>query len=389
MRVALDGTPLLIPQTGVGRYTRELGRALARCDPAVDVSYLYGIHGIYQLRNILTRAMGGRLPDRPLVAGPRPGPPWARAVPEFLKKRIKDAAADLEYRFRRPQVYHATNFIACRWDRPVVATIHDLSFIRYPETHPRERLDWIARGLPRTLEQAHLIAVSHFTKREIVELLPVGEDRVSVVYEGIDPRFKPIAGPCCAANLGRYGLTPGEYILAVGTLEPRKNLVRLIDAYQQLPDALVRRHPLAIAGISGWKDESIFEALQPLRDQGRLRLLGYVPDADLPMLYSGAALFVFPSLYEGFGFPPLEAMACGTAALVSNRASLPEVVGAAAMLCNPEDSTEIADKMRRLLEDQQLRQSLGRQGVRQAGGFTWEACARQTLAVYRRLLHEA
>ncbi|MGB5984747.1 MAG: glycosyltransferase family 1 protein [Desulfobacterales bacterium] len=388
MRIALDGTPLLISQTGVGRYTRELGRALGAYSPELKVNYLYGIHGLYRLRQHLSGSLGRSLPERPLVAGNTPGPRWARCFPEDLKQRLKIQAARLECRMRRPEIYHATNFISERWECPVVATIHDLSFIRYPQTHPQARLDWIRQGLPHTLARAHLITVSHFTKHELMTLLQVPEERISVVHEGIDSRFKPLPRNITARRLKRYQLQPGAYILSVGTLEPRKNIIRLLQAYERLPDALARRYPLVVAGLGGWKDAPIHTALRRLSDRGRLRALGFVTDDNLPALYNGAALFVFPSLYEGFGFPPLEAMACGTAALVSNRASLPEVVGQGAMLVDPESIEAITEAMNQLLEDPSLRETLAARGVAQARRFTWENCALETLAVYRRWLQD-
>ena len=384
MRVALDGTPLLLPKTGVGRYTYELGHTLSRIYPDQQICYLYGIHWLYHLRRSLVRSTSKTSRQvRPLIPTVNSGPLWARFLPEDFKSSLKKVAARVEMGLRRPAIYHATNFVADRWNVPVVATVHDLSFIRYPETHPKERLDWIDKGLPRTLKEAHLIAVSHFTKQEMVELLQVPANRISVVYEGIDPRFQPVAPFLINRVLKEYGLESSRYILYLGTLEPRKNLVQLVKAYEQLPARLVRRYPLAIAGLSGWKEQPIYAAFKRLHAKGNLKLLGFVPDKDLPALYSGASLFVFPSLYEGFGFPPLEAMACGTATLVSNRASLPEVVGEGAALVDPEDADAMARRIEALLEDDKYRQLLATRGRHQARRFTWANCARDTWDVYQ------
>ena len=206
MRVALDGIPLLIPQTGVGRYTRELGQALVRLDSPPIVNYLYGIHWFYQLRRKLQGKGARAEAGRPLVAGRDHAGAWARYVPENLKTGLKKRAARLEYCLRRPDIYHATNFIADHWDCPVVATIHDLSFIRYPQTHPQARLDWIQQGLPATLQRAHLIAVSRFTQQEIIQFLHVPEERISVIYEGLDPKFKPVPRKLASRLLDPYGL---------------------------------------------------------------------------------------------------------------------------------------------------------------------------------------
>jgi alpha-1,3-rhamnosyl/mannosyltransferase len=355
----------------------------------LNAHYLYGIHWLYHLRRSWFPAGGTGNLDRPLVPGTDSGPSWASFIKQQWKDYLKEQASRLEYRLRRPQIYHATNYVANHWECPVVATIHDLSFVRYPETHPQERLDWLAEGLPLTLDKAHLIAVSQFTKQELMDVYNIPDDRITVIYEGLDSRFRPISSECASQRLKPFGLKAGDYILSLGTLEPRKNLIGLVEAYEQLPEATKNRYPLAVAGIRGWKDEQIHASFNRLFESGRIRLLGFVPDDDLPALYSGAALFVFPSFYEGFGFPPLEAMACGTPTLVSNRSSLPEMVGDGAGVVDPENPAQIAEAMVELLEDDSLRRNLSTRGIRRSAKYTWSRCAMETLDVYNGLLQDS
>ena len=186
-----------------------------------------------------------------------------------------------------------------------------------------------------------------------------------------------------APVLERHQLVPGGYLLAVGTLEPRKNLLRTIDAYTGLPQKLRSSTPLVIAGMRGWLAQDLESRIRQYEQRGEVRWLGYVPADELPLLYSGAAMLVYPSLYEGFGLPVLEAMASGIPVITSNRASLPEVAGDVGVMINPEDFGELRTHMQRLLEDRAEAGRLGRLGVERARLFTWQACADKTLAVYR------
>jgi glycosyltransferase involved in cell wall biosynthesis len=198
--------------------------------------------------------------------------------------------------------------------------------------------------------------------------------------------FRPIDADHCAPILQHYGLQFGHYILAVATLEPRKNLASLIGAFAQLPQALRRQYPLVIVGMRGWGENLVSPSLRQMVADSEVRLTGFVPQKDLPYLYSGARVFVYPSLYEGFGLPPLEAMACGVPVIVSNRASLPEVVGNAGILVEPMDDVDIAEQMRAVIEDNLLHRQLSASGRQRSLLFSWRKCAIETLAVYRQVL---
>ena len=254
-------------------------------------------------------------------------------VPAFLKEKIKQEVLRIGFRIRRHDLFHATNNLASVYDIPMIVTIHDLSFMRHPETHPLERLRDLSKALPKTLHYARrIIVVSQFTKDELISLFGLTENSIDVIHLGVTKDFRPRDEAILAASLKEFDLGPKAYILSVGTLEPRKNISALLHAYEMLPDSIKNRWPLAIVGMRGWKNESVAKEIETLIRKGQLNLLGYVPDDKLPFIYAGASLFVYPSLYEGFGLPPLEAMASGVPTVVSDRASLPEVVGSAGVI---------------------------------------------------------
>jgi glycosyltransferase involved in cell wall biosynthesis len=265
---------------------------------------------------------------------------------------------------------------------PSVVTVHDLGFLHYPEAHPpaqRAYLRWStgfsARGATRVL------ADSQATARDLAAHYRIPPDKISVVYPGRDEALVRVDDPArLAAVRAKYDL-PQAYLLHVGTLQPRKNLMRLVDAFNKLLDNSKLEIGLVLAGRKGWLYEPIFQRVEALGLAGRVRFVDYVEAEDMAALYSGARAFVFPSLYEGFGFPVLEAMACGTPVICSNTSSLPEVAGEAALLVNPAEVGELAGAMRRVLSDDALRADLVRRGFEQAGKFSWERAARETLAV--------
>ncbi len=387
MRIAMDGTPLLKARTGVGNYTLRLARALEQLDACEDIRFFFGIRrlrylGLNRRKKATSRqpAAGGTgttLKDR-LIDN----------LPAGLKQHAQRLAVGLEAGWHCPDLFHATNYVAENTIRPMVVTVHDLSFLRYPETHPEKRLRHLEKEFPRTLARAaRIIADSNFTKRELVELLKVPEARITVIHLGVSARFHPFERHAVEAQLRKLKLRAGRYILSVGTLEPRKNMPLLLEAYDRLPESLKKRWPLAIAGLRGWKHAGIAARMEHLARRGQLIWLGYVPDVLLPALYAGAYLFVYPSLYEGFGLPPLEAMACGTPALVCARASLPEVVGDAGLQIDPCSVENMTLALTALLNDPVQRRQLSEKSLQQARNFTWQRCARKTLEVYRNVLY--
>jgi glycosyltransferase involved in cell wall biosynthesis len=266
-------------------------------------------------------------------------------------------------------------------DVPAVVTIHDLGYLRYPGAHPlaqRLYLDWSTRYSARVARR--VIAVSQATGDDLVGLNGTPPDKIRVIHSGIDDTLKPVDNlPHIVTVRERYHI-PGPYLLHVGTLHPRKNLVRLVEAFDRVRD-VAGGLMLVLAGRAGWGSRPLLHRIEQLGLADRVILPGYVDEADLPALYSGARAYVFPSLYEGFGFPVLEAMACGAPVVCSDTSSLPELVGDAALTFPPEDVGALADALSRILSDENLHEELVRRGFDQARRFSWQVCARKTLEV--------
>jgi glycosyltransferase involved in cell wall biosynthesis len=257
------------------------------------------------------------------------------------------------------------------WSLPGHSTLADMLIYRH----------WLPHVLPRV---DAVITVSQASKADIVRHLRVTAERVHVTYEGVGDSYTPASIEEVSKIGARYGL-PDGYLLFVGSVEERKNLRRLLQACARLWAAGERRL-LVVVGARRWKYTKIMDTVQELGLERQVIFTGYVSDEDLPAIYSGADLFVFPSLYEGFGLPPLEAMACGTPVVTSNTSSLPEVVGDAAILVDPYDVEALAEAMHRVLSDPDLADDLRRRGLQRAQGFTWERTARETMEVYREVL---
>lgn len=380
IRVAFNATPLLSPLTGIGHYIVHLGAALAASGD-VDAYSFYGYRWRHEAPCVSSSGASsrGRAAQRvrDLV---KPLVPFQREL-RHLQQQVLFARGLSRHAIA---LYHEPNYIPIRYDAPVVTTIHDLSWLRYPETHPVDRIRWLERAMPRALaETAAILVDSEFVRQEVLATFGIDPARVHTAQLGVSAAFRPRGDAETRPTLDALDLVHGEYVLAVGTIEPRKNIRHVLDAYARLPDAARRRHPLVIAGAKGWRAEDLEKALRALVERGLIRFLGYVRDEDLPILYAGAAAFVFASLYEGFGLPPLEAMASGVPALVANRASLPEVTGDAALKLDPDRPDETALKLASLLEDRAVHDDFARRGLARAAGFTWDACAQATLRVYR------
>ncbi len=265
--------------------------------------------------------------------------------------------------------------------------MHDLSWIRYPQTHPIERVRALDRFFGKGLEQASLILTdSSFVRQELMSEFRLPPQRIRVVPLAAGEAFRPAAVAQLEPTLTKYHLTPERYFLSVGTLEPRKNLKIVLQAYERLPTPLRERYPLILAGGSGWKNEALQRLLDPLEARGQVRRLGYLPQADLVALTAGACTLVYPSLYEGFGLPPLEAMSCGVAPVVSNVASLPEVVGDAGIQVDPADVQALTQALRSLAEDDALRSRLGALSLQRASAYSWQRCAAETADAYREVM---
>ena len=367
MRLGFDVTPLLAPQSGIGTYTKNL------LDHLIQAAG--GPSGAREMDII-------PLANRPV--GETPG-----SSPRLNKTLWMQAVLPWQVGRRRLDVCHFTNNVAPLWTPcPSVVTIHDMTLWLYPQHHYTKRLLAMRPIIPLAARRASaIIAVSESAKQDIVRLLGVPFEKVHVIYEAASPCFRPLpAGPAQAALRQKYGLSE-HFVLTVGTIEPRKNLVRLLEAFARLRKRDALSHTLVFVGGRGWKDGPVFAAVERL-DLGHLvQFLGHVPTADLVGLYNLAEALAFPSLYEGFGLPAIEAMACGTPVITSRRGSMVEVAGNAAQFVDPLEVESIAEGLYRVLNDAAWREELRARGLAQASRFSWTQAAAETLGVYRLVTH--
>lgn len=378
MKIIANGIPLLRPLTGVGQYTQQLFSRIAT-DPGIELSMFYGLSFERTIRS--PESTYGRSLNNSFNLF-RKLTPLARPFKRFIEKN------SFRYYSRKNKgcIYHEPNFLPLPHDGPIVLTVHDLSCFDLPETHPAERVKLIQQYLPGAMERAaKIIVVANYTKTCLHQQFSIPEERISVTPLASDSRFKAMDHQTIAPVLSGYGLTPGKYVLAVGTLEPRKNLETLFTAYSKLPRQLRKRFPLVLAGMTGWLLESTIKSATELLSKEELLLLGYVPNQVLPFLYAGAAVFAYPSRYEGFGLPPLEAMASGVPVITGNRTSLPEVVGDAGIQIDPDDVEGFTSAIRLLIDDPDTAQAFIAKGLLRARQFSWERCTRETLDIYRQL----
>jgi alpha-1,3-rhamnosyl/mannosyltransferase len=307
--------------------------------------------------------------------------------------RLYAAVTPHVFRWRLNQhsdaLFHSPNYFLPPFGGPSIATVHDLSTLLHPEFHPAARVAFMNAEIPKTLRQAsHLITVSEFIRQQIITQLGYPADKVTAIPLGVDPRFRPHTVAETQAVLEHYGLTHGAYTLCVATLEPRKNIERLLTAHQALPQELRLRYPLVLAGSAGWNSQALHARIVESQGPG-LRYLNFVPQEHLHALYAGARLFAFPSIYEGFGLPVLEAMASGVPVLISKAASLPEVGGSAAWQVNALDVDSIRAGLFSALQDDAWRAPAVAAGLLAASKRPWARCFEQTRLLYQRFAPHA
>lgn len=372
--VVIDAGPAAHQSAGLSRYTDRLIDHLSQAQQ-LSLSLFYNQHSDHQLPQKF-----GSLPQRTIPMGQ-------------LKWRLSALASQLLHYPRlskvilpaqsaeKPLLYHATEHLLPRLDCPAVMTVHDLIFERIPQHHTLRNRLFLKLAMPTFVRAADaLIAVSEHSKRDLIELYKTPAQKITVIHEGVDKHFQPADEAEIQRVKQRYSPTR-PYLLMVGTLEPRKNHATAIRALARL--ASTWDHQLVIAGGEGWLFEPIRALVNELAMQERVTFAGFVPDADLPALYSGAAAVLVPSLYEGFGFSVLEAMACGAPVITSSVSSLGEVAGDAALLLNrPEDHEDLAALVERIFTDAQLADSLVDRGLKQAAKFSWAETARKTAELY-------
>jgi glycosyltransferase involved in cell wall biosynthesis len=390
MRIGIDVTSAARQGAGIGRFTRELIRALFTLESPHEY--------------VLFAATGG-LPRR--VSQPR----LDYLIEPAQARHLKFSVCDLKFlsddwlhriwhRARVPlpiqaaigrvDVFHEPDFVLPPTlpRTPTILTVHDLTFIRDPDSALPRLRQYLNRVVPRSVNRAtHVLADSLATKNDMVELFGASPDKITVMYGGVDARFAPVRQPERLATLrAKLKLGAEPFILGLGTIQPRKNYRRLIQAFSNLhaqrPTSNLK---LVIVGGKGWLYEDIYAEVKRLGLETRVIFPGFVDDEDLPALYSAAEMLAYPSLYEGFGLPVLEAMACGTPVVTSNVSSLIEVGGPAALLVEPTNVNALAQALGRLVQESDLRRVCIERGFKQARRFTWHTSARQLLDLYESL----
>lgn len=377
MKVIFGTDAIKYPLTGIGRYAFELAAKLVA---RPDISELLFLRG-------------GSISDQIPVAKE------TSSSTEGLKQYIKKSRfASEAYRLTAPwiktntlrkhkdAIYHGPNFYLPPKVARCVVTFHDLSVFTLPQCHPPERVRYMRKELLQTVKRANVfITDSDFTRRELIDYFNLSEERVFTAKLACGDEFKPYEESEISAVLAKHQLFYKKYTLFTGSIEPRKNITTLLDAYERLPLALRQQIPLVISGFKGWNSEQLHQRFDKGAREGWLRYLGFTTSAELPALFAGAISFLFPSLYEGFGLPVLEAMASGTPVVCSNSSSLPEVAGQNALMCDALDVETLTRLIQKSIDDAEWQEQASKNGLVHVKQFSWERCAAETIIAYEQV----
>ncbi|MBC3881735.1 glycosyltransferase family 4 protein [Undibacterium sp. LX40W] len=380
MNVVLSIEAVRPPLAGIGRYVWELATRLPH-------------HQEVESLRFISDGLWRTLPDLSLSSSPvssvRQGMDWRHVLGKNpLVSRVYGAVmpklAAIQINRLNDTVFHGPNFFVPNVGIPTVVTIHDLSAYYPSNWHPQMRIERMQTLIPHAVNRASLVLTdSEATRLELLQEFNLSEDKVQAIPLGVDQVYHPRPLSELEDVLAQYGLQAQGYSLFVSTIEPRKNLSNLIAAYSKLPSAMRQRWPLVLVGGKGWNSEEIHAQIEQATAQSWLKYLGYVPQAHLPLLYAGARLFTYPSLYEGFGLPIAEAMASGVPVLTSNCSSMPEVAGTAALLVEPRDVDQMCVELERGLSDNVWRTLAIPKGLERASQLTWDTCVDKTLLAYK------
>ncbi|MEQ5843324.1 glycosyltransferase family 4 protein [Paraburkholderia acidicola] len=371
MKLILAVDALVPPLTGIGRYAWELASHYQSVRHELDsMRFFFAGRWVDYPEDLLQSSSAGTIAQKNTRHLLRPPKSWR----EWHLRRAM-----------RGHLFHSPNYFLPESVDGGIVTVHDLSVFKYPETHPLVRIKHFEKNFALTLRRAtHLITDSEATRNEVIEYFDWSPERVTAIALGARAEFRPRDVSEVATALSGYGLVYGGYSLCVSTLEPRKRIDRLLAAYLDLPLSVRLRYPLVLAGSAGWSNDTLRDEIERGEREGWLRYLGFVSETFLPLLYSGARAFLYPSVYEGFGLPVLEAMASGVPTLTSNSSSLPEVAGGAAWLVEPDIHDALRDGIEQVLCSDVWRDTAIVNGLQIARLLTWERCAKRTLEVCRR-----
>lgn len=385
MRILLSVDVVRAPLTGIGRYVYELARHLG-AEPGVEAVHLHdAAQGLMSFDALTQRA--NTAPASTTSPGRLRAARLAARIQRGLLGRLRAQLPARRLLHGPDLIAHGPAFALPPGKCRKVVTIADLSVLRYPQFQPTLRVKVVGADIQRALRHAdRLLTFSEFTRNELIEVLHCPPERVTAVPLAADASFTPRTVDTVTGTLQRYGLAWRGYCLSVGTIEPRKQIDTLLDAFSGLPTDLQRQFPLLLIGDRGWLSRATHERIERLAAAGMARYLGYVPQDDLPLLYNGAAACLYPSSYEGFGLPAVEAMASGTPLITTTAASLPEVCGDGAMLVPSGDCAALGEALYALLTDPPRAAALAARGMAAARQFSWERTVTETARAYRQVL---
>lgn len=380
LKVVIDSTPLLKNLTGIGYVTYIYSKGIKKFG---QNSYFYAWFWSDELRS---RPLGGFEAKVNLIKKYLPRP-------YLVTHAIKTLIFNIGLVLKKPDIIFQPNYNIFKTYKkiPTVIVIHDLSHIRYAKFHPDDRVSYFNKNLDYSIKNCtKVVAISEFTKQEIVDLNMCKEKKIEVIYNGVSPEFKPLKKHSKRDEFfNKYNLEVKNYILFVGTFEPRKNLSLLLEAYMKYLETKTNTVDLVLVGTVGWGDEHFSDSLQKALKLSTVKRLGYLSDSELKVVYAGAKIFVFPSFYEGFGLPPLEAMASGTAVIASNVSSIPEVVGDAGILIDPNSQKELLEAITLLDNDDILRSEYEQNGLIQAQKFNWDDSIKKLNILFENIVDDS
>jgi alpha-1,3-rhamnosyl/mannosyltransferase len=391
MKIILATDPVFWPLTGIGKYTLELARRLSSNPRIADIKFfnLGRWQGATDLHRFVNEKSGeprdGSLMQKgfgflrnSLSKNKSAVKVYSRITPFLYERRLKPFSADY--------IYHSPNFMLPAFAGKKVATFHDLSILKYPEFHPESRVSFLQPEIVKAANNAdHIITDSETVRQEVIEYFSKSAEEVTAIPLASSLDDDPPDSSLLDSYLARNNLAGQQFYLFVSTIEPRKNIDRLLDAYEALSSSIKKQYPLVLTGSSGWKSGQILNRISSLIETGAVRYLGHISDAELQFLYRSAGALVFPSIYEGFGLPIIEAQAMGLPVITSNLSCMPEVAGGAALLVDPYDVDAITSALEQVMLDENLCQKMKITGLNNARQYSWDNTVTKTLDVYSRL----
>ncbi len=379
MKIGIFANHLLFEQAGIGKYTQNLLKNLFKIDSTNQYILYFSFLRGRQQRIKLIRERLGRLPKNVKIK--------VFFLPAAWLEFLMTTPLDMGKIISDPLDFYFSPYVSGVPKKPfakTVATVHDLVFLRFPEHRGKKLSNYYLKRHQIAVKNCQKIIVpSRATKKDLQEFLKIESKKIVVIPEAADNSFRPIKeSKKIRKTIGKYFNPNLKYILSVGTLEPRKNLAKLVEAYSLLPHQILRQYHLVLVGAKGWNESLLYKTIVNLNLKDKVIFPGFVKDEDLPYIYNGASIFVYPSLFEGFGLPPLEAASCGVPVVSSNISSLSEVIGNAGLLVNPYKEEEILQALKQIILKPKLAQKLADRGLIQAKKFSWAKTAQETLALF-------